>query len=225
MTTAILTQIRYALPMSRREIEAMTDEELLVLIAEQNETAFSTFCRRYLQWAFRFDLRFLQNPQDAEDAVQEKFMRIWRKAADYQPLAGSRVTNYLLKIDKNICLDMVRKSYRKREIPMGNGSETDTSDETALIDYLAYCHRIASGDVLPPETRYASEELAERIFEYTRQEFKQNQFLVFWGFITGMSYREIAATYGMKVGSVRGYVARSFASIREAFSEARAGHE
>jgi RNA polymerase sigma-70 factor, ECF subfamily len=211
--------------MSRRSLDTLTDEELLERIAEREETAFNIFCNRYLKWAFRFDMRFLQNRQDAEDAVQEKFLRIWQKAGDYRPLAGSRVTNYLLKIDKRICLDMVRRSHRKREISVGVDTGSSVDDDASLLDYLAYCHRIETGDAVPVEARHESEELAEQIFEYTRTQFKQAQFLVFWGFVTGMSYREIAGTYGLSTGSVRGYVARSFASIRAVFSEARAGDE
>ncbi|HPQ40125.1 MAG TPA: sigma-70 family RNA polymerase sigma factor [bacterium] len=224
MTTAIMTQIRYALPMTRRRLDTRTDEELLERIAERDETAFSVFCRRYLQWAFRFDMRFLQNQQDAEDAVQEKFLRIWQKAGDFHPLAGSRVTNYLLKIDKNICLDMIRRSYRKREISPEDTSGSPEMQETALLDYLAYCHGGSEGDSAA-ETQHEAGELAERIIEFTRTRFKRKQFLVFWGFVSGMSYREIASTYDLSVGSVRGYVARSFASIRDVFSEARTGHE
>jgi len=225
MTTAILTRIRYAFPMNARDTHTMTDEKLMARIAERDEAAFAEFCRRYLRWAYRFDMRFLQNQQDAEDAVQEKFMRIWRKADEFRPLAGSRVTNYLLKIDKNICLDMIRRSYRKRETGMSCDAAVEITDETSLLEYLAYCQRVRDGNTGEADRRHEAVELAEQIFEFTQRQFKQIQFLIFWGFVTGMSYREIAATYDVSIGSVRGYVARSFSSIRSEFSKARTGHE
>jgi RNA polymerase sigma factor (sigma-70 family) len=225
MHTAILVRFRYDTLMNRPTLDTLSDEALLVRIADHDEVAFEVFCRRFLKWAFRFDMNVLQNCHEAEDAVQEKFLRIWSKAGKYKPLPESRVTNYLLKIDKNICLDMLRRRYRQLEIFGADNREMDDRSQEDVLDYLAYCHVVAESDVPDSEGMMASSELASRIYEYTRSHFKNRQFLVFWGFISGLSYKELAETYAMEQGSVRGYVARSFASIRNAFAVERGNHD
>lgn len=225
MTTAIIKQMRYNLSMSKRSLDKLSDEALLTRIADRDEAAFEAFCQRFLKWAYRFDLRILQDHHDAEDAVQEKFLRIWRKSDTYEPEPGSKVTNYLLKIDKNICLDMLRRSYRHREVSVSEGPGTAYFADSDVLDYLEYCHFLSEPDVRGPEDTIASAELMEQIYDFTHKQFSQRQFLIFWGFIAGMSYKELAATYGTLPGSVRGYVARSFASIRRSFGSVRSDHE
>jgi len=206
--------------MPKEPLKKLTDDALMARIARRDESAFTELTRRFLKWAYRFDFRFLGNRAAAEDAVQEKFLRIWQRSDQYQPQPGSRLSNYLLKIDKNICLDMLRKADRRREIPVpGNGA--DFSGEVELLEYLEYCHR---RDDLPPgsgEVQHQSVELAERVYRYTQDEFSPRQFLVFWGFISGMSYREIAAAYDLGEGSVRGLIARGFSRIRAEFGGER----
>ncbi|MBN1298034.1 sigma-70 family RNA polymerase sigma factor [bacterium] len=225
MTTAIPITIRYNPIMVRRSLDDLSDSALMARIADRDESAFQTFCHRFIQWAFRFDMRFLNNRQDAEDAVQEKFMKVWDKANTYRPMDGASVTSYLLQIDRNICLDMLRRSYRKHEVTLHRVSETDQRDEQAVLDYLEFCFRRVNADGVEPETQVVSRELVERIIDYTQRQFNARQFLVFWGFVTGMSYGEIAETYGLSPGSVRGYVARGFAAIRKAFLAERTGHD
>ena len=225
MTTAIAFEILYTEPMNKLFADKLSDEALLARICEKDETAFEAFCRRYLEWAHRFDMRFLEDRRDAEDAVQEKFLRIWRCAETYEPVPGARVTNYLLKIDKNICLDMLRKSYRKHEVSVAGQSGFDEMGESEVLDFLDFCHHSPHEGSNVPMNQHLSEDLLERIYRFTAENFNRRQFLVFWGFVSGMTYSEISATYEMQPGSVRGYVARSFAAVRKEFGSSRSGYE
>lgn len=225
MTTETLTLTPFDLMMTKESTKHLSDEALLLRIAEGDEVAYETFCQRYLNWAFRFDYSFLQNQAEAEDAVQEKFLRIWQRASGYHPIAGSKVTNYLMKIDKNICLDMVRKSYRKKEVLVSDTRSEHPAGEVDLLDFLEYRHNSEQPHNRDPEARAESEELLSKILAFTEETFNRRQYLVFWGFVSGLTYQEIAVTYNLALGSVRGYIARGFAAIRHEFKDLRSCHE
>ena len=221
MTTAIFTRIGYASHMNQPDLKSLSDEALLARIADRDASAFEEFCGRFLRWAWKFDIQFFQNTHEADDAVQEKFLKLWQKAEIYQPMPGSKVKNFLLKIDKNICIDMLRKTSRKSEVSVSDIAGATSDDVTDLLDYLGYKNESGESGGESPEFQLENTELMDRIYSYTRTTFNKRQFLVFWGFVTGMSYQEIADTYGLQKGSVRGYVARGFAAVRREFSEER----
>ncbi|GEM_PF-3876164 len=196
----------------------LSDEELIRRIAGKDLVAFEELSRRFLNKAWRFDMQFLQNAADAEDAVQEKFLRLWRSAEHFEARDGSRVSNYLLKIDKNICLDMLARASRKYESSVGDmQADSDADAPDTLLDFLAFQHW-SSGPETDDFTGFDARDRIARILEFTRQAFTPKQFLCFWGFVNGMTYRELAATYDLGFESVRGLIARAFKRVREAFA-------
>jgi len=201
------------------ELKELTDSALMYRIAEKDELAFQELRHRYLRDVLNFDLKFLQNPNDAEDAVQEKFIRIWRLAGTYEARSGSKVRNFILKIDRNVCIDIVNRRWRKQEMMLNVKDSDGSHGYDDILDYLEFTQSRSrsSRNVLHETLEF--QDLVENIFKYTKKEFHSRQFLVFWGYIDGMSYREIAATYDMQLGSVRGYIARSFKRIRETFGD------
>jgi RNA polymerase sigma factor (sigma-70 family) len=199
--------------------EGISDEELLSRIAMHDEPAFNELCRRFVRWAYRFDMSILQDGQAAEDAVQEKFLRIWRKAGAFVPQTGSKASNYLLKIDKNICLDMLSLSSQRHEklLSIPQGAEDESLEE--LLDYLEFRHCHSQDANSGPYEQFESSERLDSILQFTRDHFSSRQYLSFWGFVSGMTYKEIAKAYDFEPGAVRGYIARGLKRVREAFEE------
>jgi RNA polymerase sigma factor (sigma-70 family) len=57
--------------------------------------------------------RMLGSFTDAEDLVQETYLRAWRRRGDYEP--GSNLRAWLYRIATNVCIDAIRS--RRRQIP------------------------------------------------------------------------------------------------------------
>jgi RNA polymerase sigma-70 factor (ECF subfamily) len=84
------------------------DEALVARIAEGEERAFRTLVERHMQRSMRLAQRVLGNAADAEEVVQEAFLRLWTKADTWQPGRG-RFTTWFFRILVNLCLDRRRR--------------------------------------------------------------------------------------------------------------------
>lgn len=84
-----------------------SDADLTARVAQGSEKAFAEVMRRHQDAVYSFSLRMLGHPQDAEDAAQETFFRFFRAAGRFRSEASLRT--YLLKVVRNICIDVFRK--------------------------------------------------------------------------------------------------------------------
>ena len=85
---------------------------LLARIQDGDREAFMTIIRLYQQKVFVMAYSILRNREDALDAVQETFLRLYQKAGLYKP--GHSFQGWLLQMAKNISIDSYRKHQQKR---------------------------------------------------------------------------------------------------------------
>ncbi len=88
-------------------LEPQSDESLLDRLTHRDATALDELYARYGRIAFALAYRVLDDPEGAEDAVQEAFLAIWRHADSYQPSRGS-VRSWLLTVVRNRAIDLLR---------------------------------------------------------------------------------------------------------------------
>jgi RNA polymerase sigma-70 factor (ECF subfamily) len=94
-----------------RVIEGMDqdlDEALIVRIAQGDAEAFRKLMSRHMQRSMRLAVRISGNASDAEEVVQEAFLRLWTKADTWQPGRG-KFTTWFFRILVNLCLDRKRR--------------------------------------------------------------------------------------------------------------------
>jgi len=88
-----------------------SDEELVVAYQRGDPQAFETLLGRHERGIFNFCLRMLGSPMEAEEVTQESFLRFIGAASRYRPESAFR--NYLYRIARNLCLDLLRKRARR----------------------------------------------------------------------------------------------------------------
>lgn len=96
-----------SLGMDQQEISS-----LLERIRNGDREAFMTVVRLYQQKVFVMAFSILRNKEDALDAVQETFLRLYQKSGTYRP--GHNFQGWLLQIAKNVSIDYYRKHRQKR---------------------------------------------------------------------------------------------------------------
>jgi len=85
----------------------MTDGDLLRRSAEGDETAFEVLYHRHRDAVYRFAWVITRSAADAEDAVQECFLMLNRKAAEYRP-ERAQLRTWLLGMVRNVCYRRAR---------------------------------------------------------------------------------------------------------------------
>lgn len=87
---------------------AHPDDTLMALIARGDVAAFGELVDRYSPRLYRVAYRLLHDAQDAEDAVQDCFARLWQNAPRWNPRGGGLPT-WLHRVTVNLCLDQLRR--------------------------------------------------------------------------------------------------------------------
>ena len=147
---------------------------------------------------YRLAYRLTGNKHDAEDLTQEVFVRVFRSLSAYTP---GNFEGWLHRITTNLFLDGARRKQRIRfDALSDDASERLRSKEpepAESYDMRTWDHDVqAALDALSPEFRAA----------------------VVLCDVEGLSYEEIAATLGIKLGTVRSRIHRGRAQLRDALA-------
>ena len=87
----------------------------MLAIQNNNELAYADLVRRHVDKVYGYMLKLTSNPEDAEDLVQETFLRVWNKSTTYK-LGRVRFTSWLFTIAHNKFIDLYRKNKDRTEI-------------------------------------------------------------------------------------------------------------
>lgn len=137
--------------------------------------------------------RLSPNPSDAEDAVQEIFIDLWRSAGRYDPSAGTE-TAFVATIARRRLIDRHRRRGRRiGTVPLRNGSAFATAEKGDPIDARDEAGRAREqmGRLRPDE---------RRVIEMSVYD--------------GLSHREIAEATDLPLGTVKTHARRGLARLR-----------
>jgi RNA polymerase sigma-70 factor (ECF subfamily) len=104
-----------------------SDEVLMLRYKEGDVEAFEVLLERYQQPLFAFCYRFCNDSHQAQDLVQEVFLRLIKTAKNYEPRA--KFSTFLYTFAHNLCIDYIRRGKKRKNVslstPIGNedGSE------------------------------------------------------------------------------------------------------
>ena len=152
---------------------------------------------------YRLAFRLTGNRQDAEDLTQDVFIRVFRSLDSYEP---GNFNGWIHRITTNLFLDRVRRSSRLRMDAFTDGAEDrllgrEIVPESAVHDAAFDPDIEAALASLPEEFRVA----------------------VVLCDVEGLSYEEIAAVLGIKLGTVRSRIHRGRTQLRDALAHRAPG--
>ena len=181
----------------------ITDEKLVARTLAGDRAAFRTLTDRHYVSVLRLCRSILRHPEDAEDATQEVFVRMFQNLGQYQGRGAfgawlRRLTvNHCLNRTQSAAANAAKRSYSLDLMTETLAAKHDSDPEKRLL-LSEQTARIRSGlDELPAQQRAA---LALRLIE-------------------GLSYDEIADMMNVPVNSVRSWLHRGRARLREALQE------
>jgi RNA polymerase sigma-70 factor (ECF subfamily) len=186
-------------------VEAPVDDELeLVNRARQGDTAsFSTLLRRYEGKIFRLAMNITQNREDAEDVLQESFLKAYEHLDQF--LGNSKFYTWIVRIAVNQALMKLRKRRSDRAVSLDE--QIDTGEDTVVRE-------IAAWDP-DPEQRYSREEL-HTILATVIDELAPIYRTVFTlRDVDGLSTEETAEALDLSVPAVKSRLLRARLQLRD----------
>ena len=177
----------------------MTERDLLAAARRGDEDAYARLVEPYRNALDAHCYRMLGSVQDAEDAVQDAFLRAWRGLARFE--GRSSLRSWLYTIATNACLKAIERRP-KLVLPIDYGPATDPHDGPAepLVESVWIepypDERLSVDDArAAPEVRYEQRESVELAFIAALQHLpaRQRAVLILRD-VLGFSARETAAT-------------------------------
>jgi RNA polymerase sigma-70 factor, ECF subfamily len=108
------------------------DAELLRAIADGDRAAFDRLSQRHLDRAYGVALRMTGSRADAEDVVQDVFLRLWLKPDSWRP-GQAQFSTWLYRVVVNRCLDLKRRPRGTDLDSIDEPQDPDANAEDSLI--------------------------------------------------------------------------------------------
>lgn len=160
-------------------------------------TAYRELVRRYEGLVYNICMKFLGNPQDAEEIAQDSLLQVFHKIHQFQGRAAFKT--WLYKIVHNFCRNRISKIIRKREVqeayeehakedlPAASFGEADSSEKTARIQEAL--------DKLKPKEKE----------------------IIIYKFVSGMTLQEISDVTGIGASAAKMRYYRAMEAFKEAY--------
>ena len=161
-------------------------------------TDFNDLVRQHNRTLYGYAFRILRNQEEAEDAVQDVFIKLWNlgnKLDEYKSI-GALATTMI----KNLCIDQLRKrKHLSRE------------------DYMQ--KEIQNSDIESPHELMESMESSNIIYQIINKLPELYRDLIKLREIEGLSYEEIVEKSGQNINTLRVTISRARKMIREEFNK------
>ncbi len=190
--------------LSQPQLEALDDNAVVQLVRLRDEPAVRTLTRRYNRRLFRLARSILRNDTEAEDVVQETWMRAFAALDSFR--GDAAFATWLTRIALNEALG--RKRKQRPTVDWEIYGENRSQDEILQFPVSAMTS--------DPERRMAQSEIRQ-VLERSIDELPEGFRTVFVArVVEGMDVEETAAAFGLKPETVKTRLHRARALLREA---------
>lgn len=161
------------------EKHMLSDEELLERVSRGDEDAFRRLYQNTDRTIYSYILSIVKNVQDAEEIMQETYLKVWTSAAGYR--SQGKPLAWMFTIARNLCYMKFRDKKHEADICL----EDLTGEEI--------------GEVCPQLENIADKLALQAALEILKEDERQ---VVMLHAAAGMKHREIAANLKMPLATV-----------------------
>lgn len=171
-----------------------SNQELLLLLREDDKLAFYNIYERYCKKVYGFVLRYIKQETDAEDIVQEVFIKVWenRKKID----VNSSFESFLFAVSYNTTMSLFRKRISEKKyveyikLIQLDDNQVDVSEQINFDELIESIRKVI--EELTPRQR--------EIFLLSRKE--------------GLSHEEIAEKLDISVNTVKKHMVNTLSFLK-----------
>lgn len=179
-------------------LSTFTDKQLIELIAQGDETAFTAIYNRYYESLCRSGFKRLQNESIVEELVQDVFVNLWNKAGELDP--EGNIKSYLFATLRNKVLHELRSSMvMAKHARIICQQQNQFAEDSYSLMHSKHLEEKFESVVkeLPPQCREA----------FTLSRFEE------------LSYKSIAERMDISVNTVEKHIGKALSILRRAFKE------
>lgn len=186
------------------KLEERPDTELINQLKQGNPQAFSELVDRHQKKIFRLALGFFHDREDAQEIVQETFVRLYEKIGKFKE--KNCFQSWLYRIAMNLCVDYYRKFKRK--------TERIGANYAGVVDQNSQFTR-------EPEDYFDMLKFREHLQKSLFQLPKRQKLIFVLKHYGHYRYREIAGMLNVSVGCVKSLHHRSINKLKKELSQSR----
>ncbi len=181
--------------------EDLKDARLMVAVAGGDQQALAALYRRHSAILYSMLVRMVGNEMEAQEVLQDTFLRIWRRACHYDP-ERSPVAGWMVLIARGLALDRLRARGRT------SATQAAYESELALLEVE-----------INPSRQLERDELAAACSSaLNRLPAAQGQALQL-AFLRGWTHEEIARASNEPLGTVKARIRRGLLALRGILKE------
>ncbi len=144
--------------------------------------------RRYRQSVYGIIVHNLSADYDIDDILQQVFIKVFKSLENFKGL--SSLDTWIYRITSKVCIDQLRKKYRKRQLDMVDSPDRVENTIERKTDFN-------------PEKKMESDELKERLGEALNKLSPEKRLVVSLYELDGFSLQEISEMVNKPVGTVK----------------------
>lgn len=187
--------------MPRRTDQSGADLELMRRVGDGEEAAVGELYDRFGSLVFRMALQAMPNRAEADDAVQEIFVRLWRTAKRYDPTRAALVT-WVMLISRRHLVDKLRRSQAR--------VKASTFDEATSTEPPA---------VPVDSARMESDERFALLYQRVGQLPELQRTVVTRAYLGNQTLRQISEELNTPIGTIKSALSRALVRLRERVNE------
>jgi RNA polymerase sigma-70 factor (ECF subfamily) len=186
------------------------DEQLMIRFQRGDRSAFAVLVRRHQTAIYNFALRQLRVQSQAEDVVQEAFVRVVQNAADFKHEA--RFTTWLYTITRNLCIDQMRKRALRKHASLDEARHGEEGDGPTLGEQTADTRASVEREATGTELKARIAKAVEALPEDQREVFLMRE-------VSNLPFKEIAEIVGVPENTVKSRMRYALERLQQALSE------
>lgn len=184
----------------------MTEQEMVAQCKKGDRDAFNELVLAYQKQVFNIAYGMLSDYEDASDASQEVFVKVYKSIASFR--GQSSFTTWLYRICSNVCNDMLRKRQRRGvTVSLDNGDDEENGMQQEPVS-----------DAPSPEEQVQMNERQRVLVQAINELPPDYREVILYADIKNLSYDEIALILRCPNGTVKSRLNRARNALRKKLS-------
>jgi RNA polymerase sigma-70 factor, ECF subfamily len=183
-----------------------TDRSFLQRIAARDTAALAALYDRHSRLLFGLILRIVRDRAEAEEILQEAFVRVWTRAETYDARVGEPLP-WIVRLSRNVAIDRLRARRSRGAV------DTPPPDRDMV-------EAVAASDIQSPEAVVFDTERRQALSDALAALPAEQRQLIEAAFFEGYTHSELAHRFGLPLGTVKTRIRAGMIAMRQRLEHA-----